>query len=351
MTQKQRTLLVPGTQATVLTDGTGKRVYNAVRVGLQIGRRDLGKRDPDEVGRLLAMEHVPGQLKATKTSLEAGTFILKGEVVKVPYDGLSRTDEFRYDWRADLRYNALRLLALLRDEAKNGQRWNLIGHSQGGLIIVLASKLAESPREFATLVGRVALVGTPLAGTVRALDALLFGREDLGAERLRGILAAARTWPALYQMLPAWRAAVTPTGEELPFEKQFIFSEGWAGHATQGIQADLLQRARETQALLRGPFSYMSPGVEVLVLFGKRQDTPTHVERDGDIFSQDYSSAAGDSLVPELLTGAFLGEAAYETRISVSGNIKAHAMLCADPEIQSRIRKFLKKPLPPLPTA
>jgi hypothetical protein len=56
---KNRTLLIPGTQATVLTDAKGKRLYNAVRVGLQIGRRDVGKRDSEAVGRLLSMEHAP----------------------------------------------------------------------------------------------------------------------------------------------------------------------------------------------------------------------------------------------------------------------------------------------------
>ena len=86
--------------------------------------------------------------------LEDGTFVVKGEVLRVPYDGLPVDIWWRYDWRADLRFNAHKLLQTLRDESQNGVRWNLIGHSQGGLVIVLASKLAESPREFASIVGR-----------------------------------------------------------------------------------------------------------------------------------------------------------------------------------------------------
>jgi len=107
----QPTLLVPGTQATALRDQEGRRVYNAVRVQLVMGREDLGERDPDQVGKLLSMEHVPGQLKPARTSLENGTHVVRGDVLRTPYDGLPVTDWFRYDWRADLRFNAYKLPA------------------------------------------------------------------------------------------------------------------------------------------------------------------------------------------------------------------------------------------------
>jgi hypothetical protein len=102
----ERTLMVPGTQATTLRDQLGNVVYNAVRVQLVIGRAGLGDRDPDEVGMLLGMEHAPGKLKPERTSLEDGVHLVRGDVLRTPYDGLPVTDWFRYDWRADLRYNA-----------------------------------------------------------------------------------------------------------------------------------------------------------------------------------------------------------------------------------------------------
>ena len=237
----ERTLLVPGTQATTLRDDKGNTVYNAVRVQLLIGRGDIGDRNPEQLGKLVSMKHAPGRLKPVRTSLEYGTHIVRGDVLRTPYDGLPVTNWFRYDWRADLRFSANRLLQFLREEAETGLRWNLIGHSQGGLVIVLASKLARSPREFASMVGRVVLVGSPLAGTVRAVEALLFGRADMGKGNLPGLLAAARTWPAAYQMLPAWPAALGADGSPRPPTEQFIWPDGWgdlSNAAADPIQTD-----------------------------------------------------------------------------------------------------------------
>lgn len=352
MPSKQKTVLVPGTQATALRDQNGNRVYNAVRVQMTLGRRDLGSRDPDEVGKLLGMEHTPGVLKPTRTSLETDTHIVRGDVLQTPYDGLPVTTWFRYDWRADLRFNAYKLLETLRDETRDGGRCNLIGHSQGGLIIVLASKLADSPREFASLVGRAVLIGAPLAGTMRALEAIMFGRDDLGDENRTGILAAARTWPALYQMLPAWASAVTPAGEVLPADEQLIWPKGWGALMKEGIQEDLLQRARETQALLRGPFSHMAPGVATLTIMGNRQATGIAVVRNDGEFDPKFATATGDSLVPETLTSDLIGPPVFDRRVILAGSkVKAHAMLCVDPDVQSRVRTFFKQPLPPIPAA
>ncbi len=348
----ERTLLVPGTQATTLRDHLGNVVYNAVRVQLVIGRADLGDRDPEEVGMLLGMEHTPGKLKPERTSLEDGTHVVRGDVLRTPYDGLPVTDWFRYDWRADLRYNAYKLLQLLESETVDGKRWNVIGHSQGALIIVLASKLAVSPRWFAERVGRVVLVGGPIAGTVRALEAILFGRADLGEENLPGILAAARTWPALYQMLPAWPAAVDGDDGPLPPEEQFTVPGGWPGlvDVPGGVSSDLLQRARETQALLTGPFSHLAPGVDTLVIMGKRQMTPISVPRKDGAFVQKYRNQKGDSLVPEKITQTLIGPPVYDRRKIFTGKVQAHAMLCVDPDVQRLVGTFFRQPLPPLPT-
>lgn len=351
MADELPTLLVPGTQATSLRDKDGT-VYNAVRVQLFIGKEDVGNRTPDQVGDLLSMEHVPGRLSPTKTTLEADNFVARGSVLRVPYDGLPVDIWWRYDWRADLRWNAKKLLTTLREESHGGQRWNLIGHSQGGLIILLASKLADSPREFASMVGRVALVGAPIAGTVRALEAILFGREDLGADRLEGLLAAARTWPALYQMLPSWAAALDNNGDERPPDKQFTVPGGWGAlmNGKHPIQEDLLARARETQALLTGPFSHLG-SVDTLTVMGKHQKTPINVRLKGSVYEKKYGNQKGDSLVPEKITQRHLGDPVHDRRLILTKPVKAHAMLCIDPDVQSTIGTFFEQPLLPLPAA
>ena len=101
-----RTLLVPGTQATTLVDQNGTTVYNAVRVSIGLQKDDLGGRPPSEWQALLSQEHTPGELAPTRTSLLPGVEIHPGPVVRTPYDVMfTFSDPWPYDWRSDIRYN------------------------------------------------------------------------------------------------------------------------------------------------------------------------------------------------------------------------------------------------------
>ena len=125
-----RTILVPGTQATTLRDQHGTTVYNAVRVSLGLQKNSLGGRPPEEWQDLLSIEYEPGKLEPTRTSLLPETEIGPGPVVMAPYDRLpGPLDTFPYDWRLDMRLHAQRLLDHLRAEKPTDGRWNLIGHS------------------------------------------------------------------------------------------------------------------------------------------------------------------------------------------------------------------------------
>jgi pimeloyl-ACP methyl ester carboxylesterase len=351
------TLLVPGTQATKLVDGAGVTVFNAVRVSLGLSDDDLGGRPPSEFQTLLSMSHAPGQWAPVNTSLSAGTTLAPGRVVTSPYDRLSRVgDPFPYDWRADIRWNARSLLHFLRqNRPPGGGRWNLIGHSQGGLLIVLASKLADGPDEFARLVGRVVLVGVPLAGTMRALEALLFGREDLGPQNLPAVRAAARTWPALYQMLPSWLAVRQASGEPRPREEQFTEEGGWPDLIGPGegmINPDLLMRARETHTLLSGPYSHFGPGLAVLSIHGNKQQTPATIRRVIRRFeTRSTTFEPGDGLVPLQRTLDWGGTPYARTVLALGGRIREHSFLCADEEVLRTIRRFLARPAPPPPAS
>jgi Lecithin:cholesterol acyltransferase len=347
-----RTLLVPGTQATSLADQDGRVVYNAVRVSLGLQKNDLGGWPPDEWQALLSMEHTPGSWEPTRTSLLDGVEIHAASVVGTPYDRvLAFADPWPYDWRADIRYNARLLLAHLHEHKPANGRWNLIGHSQGGLVIVAASALTGSLDEFGTLVARVVLVGSPLAGTMRAAEALLWGSEDLGADHVAAARGMARTWPALYQMLPSWNAVLTPDGDEAPADQQLVQPGGWPGTWSEGIQDDLLRRTRELQAMLHGPFSRMA-GVGTLAILGNRQLTPVTLSRTGGDLPGERSSMAnqkGDTLVPYKRTVAW-GGAPYGDRVAgFRGEVERHAMLCDDEDVIAYTRRFLEQPAPPPP--
>lgn len=350
-----RTLIVPGTQATTLRDQTGATVYNAVRVSIGLGRKSIGGRPPSLWRELLGTEHEKGGWAPARTSLLSDVRISAGEVVRAPYDRLPKpNDFFPYDWRLDLRYNAQRLIDHLRAKKPPSGRWNLIGHSQGGLIIVLASTLTRDVEEFGRLVARVVLVGCPLAGTQRALEALLVGRTDFGDPPDRVIAARemAQTWPALYQMLPAWPSVVGPGGAPLGPEQQFTSAAGYPGAWSKGIGKELLQRARETQALLDGPFSRFGPAVRTLVIQGEKQPTPTHLVRTASDFATAgdlvgdrpallFSDTKGDTLVPSEVTLAWGGQGLRDRTLRIAGKVKQHAMLCDGKFVTRKIREFL----------
>lgn len=347
-----RTLLVPGTQASSLADQNGTVVYNAVRVSTGLQKDDLGGRPPSEWQTLLSVEHPPGSWEPTRTSLDPTTQLRAASVVRTPYDRLwSHVEPWPYDWRLDMRHNARLLLKHLADNKPAGGRWNLIGHSQGGLIIVLASQVTADLAEFSRLVARVVLVGSPLAGTMKATDALLWGSEGLGKANVAAALGMARTWPALYQMLPSWRAVLKAGGSQFPDEQQLIHPGGWPGKRGVGIQEDLLQRARETQTLLHGPFSRFGSGVIALAFHGQKQMTPVSVIRRGNSYPKDRTmkNEKGDTLVPSQKTLEW-GGGPFANRVALlTGNPRRHAELCDDEDVVDLTLDFLDEPAPPPP--
>lgn len=347
-----RTLLVPGTQASTLADQNGTPVYNAVRVSLGLQKDELGGRPPDEWQALLSMEHAPGSLEPVRTSLLGGVEIHASGVVRTPYDRmLAFSEPWPYDWRGDIRYNARLLLDHLRVNKPADGRWNLIGHSQGGLLIVAASALTLSLPEFGRLVARVILVGAPLAGTMRATEAILWGSEGLGGANIDAARGMARTWPALHQMLPSWNAVVDPAGNPAPEDQQFVRPGGWPGPWGVGIQPDMLQRAVEFQDMVHGPFSRMT-GVATLAVLGNRQLSPVTVTRTGDRLPDDRKSMAnqkGDSLVPYARTLDWGGQPYANRVMAFTGKVERHAMLCADEDVIDATRRFIAQPAPPPP--
>lgn len=333
-------LLVPGTQATTLIDlaDNGREIYNAVRMGLPLVPKSLGGLPKDEWVAVMSMEHAAGRLAPTRTSLQPDRDLRFGEVSQVPY-ALLDYDGWGYDWRADVRWNAERLAVELDARfGEEGERAQLIGHSQGGLIIVLASKHTGAA-EWKRLVSKVVLVGSPLAGTLNALEALLPGSRSLGDENRLLARDMARTWPSLYQMLPAWPCVEESDGDPRSPEDQVLSETGWPGQT--GIPADLLVRARETQDLLRNPFAEFG-AVEIRSFLGTNHKTPQALIRDADEEGRFVlKQHSGDSLVPHARTMAW-GDTAYNNSVRLFGRrTQDHSRLCADVRVATRIRRFL----------
>lgn len=134
---------------------------------------------------------------------------------------------FAYDWRQDGKVTSrqlgdfvvevlerTRLLPHYRAADGNplpGLRVDLVGHSMGGMIIAdyLARPLA-SPDKKEKNVRRVVTIATPFQGSVDALAKVTMGKGSFTGRPPRDReRESARTLPALYQLLPTFRGAVT----------------------------------------------------------------------------------------------------------------------------------------------
>jgi len=127
---------------------------------------------------------------------------------------------FEYDWRQDCTLTAdlldrfvdeviarTKLLPHYRDE---DFRVDLVGHSMGGLIIADYLKRYGHKGK----VRRVVSIGTPFQGAVDAVLKLIIGKGHLTGENPRDReRVAARTIPALYQLLPSFHRAVKGVGD------------------------------------------------------------------------------------------------------------------------------------------
>jgi pimeloyl-ACP methyl ester carboxylesterase len=300
------------------------------------------------------MEHRAGDWAPVRTSGEVGTEISADLVVQTPYDRLWQMldDVFPYDWRADIRHNAKLLNEhLAANPAPAGQRWTLVGHSQGCLVILAASKLESAPHDFATRVQRVILVAPPVAGTMRAANPLLFGFADLGAANQLLTRLPVRTWPALYQMLPSWNCVVGTNARPRPSNEQLVSIGGWTdtSDVDLAVLADMLERAIQFQALLAGPFSYMGPWIDARVVLGEGQGTPVTIVRDGATMFPDRESVEpGDTLVPEGRSVAW-GGAPFGAHVTAIDDAREHAFLCEDEDVLTLIRRWIREPAPDAP--
>lgn len=119
---------------------------------------------------------------------------------------------FTYDWRRDLVESARklgeRLEAMADARGDRNARFNVIGHSMGGLVARYYLRFGEAePGGPVTWAGArriesLVLVATPSAGSIASLDAVLNGnRVGLSSTTLAPPVIA--RMPAIYQLLPA----------------------------------------------------------------------------------------------------------------------------------------------------
>jgi len=151
--------------------------------------------------------------------------LVYGDLVEALRHDLSRKADqatpvygFGYDWRRDCRLTAdelesfieevLARTSLIRHYQKAlPTEVDLVGHSMGGLVVARYLKKRQDAN-LPSRVRRVITLGTPFRGAVDAILKVTTGMGTLtGADPRDRERETARTIPALYQLLPSYRAA------------------------------------------------------------------------------------------------------------------------------------------------
>lgn len=220
------TVVVPGILGSELLRTDGSRAW--LNMGNAFGYHDLALplRVPLSESR---DKLVPGGLLGTYAVLpRVFGFTEYADLTDLLLEGGVRHHVLAYDWRRDLVESARRLdemlEALAEAEGDPDARFNVVGHSMGGLIARYylrfgrAEPDANAPvtwagaRRIRTLI----LVATPNGGGIPALDAILHGnRVGLSSTTLAATVIA--TMPAIYQLLPPRERAAFSITAAIPW--------------------------------------------------------------------------------------------------------------------------------------
>ncbi len=265
-------VIVPGILGSQLLRPDGTHVW--LNLGNAVGSHDLSlpftlelaaSADDLVPGRLLGVDTVlPRLFGFTEYSdllelLEAAGFrrsadpLLPGATYRV----------FTYDWRRDLVESARRLGEMLDAIADARQdpetRFNVIGHSMGGLVARYYLRYGGAePGGPVTWAGarrirNLVLMATPNSGSIPALDTILNGsRVGLSYATLAASVVA--RMPSIYELLPTPGSRVLVDHRAEPLDVDLLDVKtweqlGWGPYAPQNRRAgDLAERNGDLEA-------------------------------------------------------------------------------------------------------
>jgi pimeloyl-ACP methyl ester carboxylesterase len=242
-------------------------------------------------------------------------------------------DFFNYDWRLDIRRSGGKLAEFLKGSAAAGDRWRLVAHSQGGLVVMAAAR-ALGADLMSQLVQSVCFVGVPFFGTTSALQALLAGTL-LGHVVPKDVV---RTWPSVYQMLPSWGIFDgTPRKSDLLLESTWgsfgmLPEAGEALDLGKHVDPGGLARARLLHESVNvGYFDPLHKLDFIRIIQGNNRETALTLPNFPD--QAGTTTTKGDTLVPDQLTRDQLPTWVQDTATIRRLPAAEHMLLCSDPAV------------------
>ncbi|HEX8436930.1 esterase/lipase family protein [Archangium sp.] len=318
----RRQMLVPGTGGVLYQTAAGARAATIFELLTQA----TAAREP-------SCEHSPDPdvLEPLNNPLVARGYMT------LAYEPFAHTfpkwEFFDYDWRLDIRYSGRRLAEYLKAEAPNGDRWRLVAHSQGGLVVLAAARHLGT-EEMTRLVQSVCFVGVPFFGTVNALNALLYG-TFLDNTIPKDVV---RTWPSVYQMLPRWSIAQgNPSRPDLFLDATWmnaglLTTSPGPANLSRFIDRELLGRARALlQDTKTGYFEPVRKLDYIRIIQGNNVETPFLLPQFPS--AEGAVRVEGDSLVPDQFTRDRLPSWVQDEATIRRLPAASHALLCSDSNV------------------
>jgi lecithin:cholesterol acyltransferase len=212
--------------------------------------------------------------------------------------------EFAYDWRRDNRVSARKLqhsanswLKAWRESSGNKDaKLILVGHSMGGIISRYYLECLDGWRDTRTLV----TFGTPYRGSLKAIGTLSNGMEKKIGPLSLDLTAMARSFTAIYQLLPVYPCVETDGGlvrvaeTDIPNIDRDRAESARAFH--EEIRLAVAQHEQDEE--------YLRERYSIRPVIGTFQPTAQSAKTQGDgvqlIHSYDGEDIGGDGTVPRV---------------------------------------------------
>lgn len=272
---------------------------------------------------------VPGYIPVLKSLAPYRPLVDKVQSVVRHRDAIL---EFAYDWRLPARANAKKLADACETHLRNWRahpkgdpvaKLRFVCHSMGGIVALAFCALEGGYPETQQII----TIGTPFLGAVRAAQALADGDLLLFGVGASSVRSVARSWPAMYELLPRDDCLRHGVGFRQPTIGDF---------EAIGIPADLTTEALAFRHALGAKVMMLRNSanpLDIRSIVGNRQATPT-------VFSISHGEAQYESLEAGELSGGdgtVSRESAFLPGTQPAYHHQRHVALAIAPEVLQQV--------------